>query len=258
MSASQKATFTVADSGFPAPSIQWQRLPAGSTTWEDLNEGGSYQGVTTSTLTINTTTAAMNGDQFRAVLTNSLGTVTTSAVALTVPGPAAALLEYPVGIAMDSAGNLYVADAFNNTIQKITASGTVSTLAGTAGMAGSQDGTGAAAMFNQPEGVAVDGSGNVFVADTGNSTIRKITSAGVVTTVAGSASGRGSADGAGGSARFNQPGSLALDSAGNLYVADSFNATIRKVAPDGTVEHPRRHRRKPGRRRRHGRRRDVQ
>src|SRR5262249_15262953 len=91
----------------------------------------------------------------------------------------------PVGVASDSAGNVYVADTGNDTIRKITPAGMVTTLAGMAGTTGSSDGTGAAASFNGPQGVATDSAGNVYVADTGNSTIRKISSAGVVTTVVG-------------------------------------------------------------------------
>ena len=108
----------------------------------------------------------------------------------------------------------------------------VTTLAGLAGSTGSADGTGA------PRGliilgVAVDGAGNVYVADTGNNTIRKVTPAGVVTTLAGLAGSTGSADGTGSAARFNDPCGVAVDSAGNVYVADTDNDTIRKVTPAG-------------------------
>jgi len=142
---------------------------------------------------------------------------------------AAAHFYYPEGVAVDSAGNVYVADQFNHTIRKVTAAGVVTTLAGTAGMPGSADGTGAAARFSKPWGVAVDSAGNIYVADRDNYTIRKVTAAGVVTTLAGTAGLRGRADGTGPAARFNFPSSVAVDSAGNVYVADQFNHTIRKV-----------------------------
>jgi sugar lactone lactonase YvrE len=141
----------------------------------------------------------------------------------------------PVGVAVDSAGNLYVADTNNNTIRKITSGGVASTLAGLAGTPGSADGTGSAARFSTPIGVAVDSAGNLYVADTNNKTIRKITSGGVVTTLAGLAGASGSADGTGSAARFSTPNSVAVDSAGNLYVADQLNDTIRKVTSGGVV-----------------------
>jgi uncharacterized protein YjiK len=147
---------------------------------------------------------------------------------------AAARFNLPLGVATDSAGNVYVADTLNNTIRKITSAGVVSTLAGTVGT-GSADGTGAAASFNSPVGVAADSAGNIYVADTSNSTIRKITPAGAVTTLAGTAAGFGSVDGTGAAARFNFPSGIATDSAGNVYVADTSNSTIRKITPTGVV-----------------------
>jgi NHL repeat len=146
---------------------------------------------------------------------------------------AAARFSFPGGVATDSAGNVYVADNGNSTIRKVTPAGEVTTLAGTAGVTGSADGTGAAARFKYPQGVATDRADNVYVADSGNSTIRKITPAGEVTTLAGTAGVTGSADGAG--ASFNNPQGVATDSAGNVYVADSGNSTIRIVTPAGVV-----------------------
>jgi len=147
----------------------------------------------------------------------------------------AARFYSPYGAAVDANGNVYVADRFVYTIRKVTPSGVVTTLAGKAGFSGSTDGTGSAARFSQPSGVAVDGNGNVYVADTNNYTIRKVTPAGVVTTLAGSAGNFGSTDGTGSAARFNQPGDVTVDVNGNIYVADTGNHTIRKVTPAGVV-----------------------
>lgn len=149
---------------------------------------------------------------------------------------AAAKFSAPYGVAVDPSGNIYVADAGNNTIRKITPAGVVSTFAGRDGSnAGSVDGSGSNARFNNPSGLAADGAGNLYVADTNNHAVRKITGAGAVTTLAGLAGARGSSDGLGLSARFNGPTGIAADSAGTLYVADTGNATIRKISPGGAV-----------------------
>ena len=149
---------------------------------------------------------------------------------------AVARFNTPIGVAVDSSDNVYVADADNQTIRKITPGGVVTTLAGTAGSFGSTDGTGAAARFFYPYGVAVDSSNNVYVADIGNQTIRKITALGVVTTLAGTAGSSGSTDGPGTTtALFNRPSSVAVDSSDNVYVADTYNNTIRKITPGGVV-----------------------
>ena len=147
----------------------------------------------------------------------------------------AARFYYPIGVATDSSSNVYVADTGNDTIRKITPAGVVTTLAGSVRVVGSIDGSGTAANFNSPYGVTTDSSGNVYVVDFGNSTIRKITSAGVVTTVAGTAMAPGSADGVGAAARFSHPNGLATDSGGTLYVADQGNYTIRRVVLDTTA-----------------------
>lgn len=141
----------------------------------------------------------------------------------------------PSGLAVDGAGNVYVTDRANNNIRKVTPSGAVTTLAGMAGGAGSADGTRSAARFCYPSGVAVDGAGNVFVVDSRNYTIRKVTPTGVVTTLAGLAGQSGSMDGSGSAARFDYPSGVATDVAGNIYVADTANNTIRKVTPEGRV-----------------------
>tara|TARA_B100000609_G_C17212935_1_gene434849 strand:+ start:596 stop:2665 length:2070 start_codon:yes stop_codon:yes gene_type:complete len=144
-----------------------------------------------------------------------------------------AQFDQPHGIGMDNAGNLYIADTNNHRIRKITPAGVVTTFAGIA-TAGHNDATGAAAQFNQPWGLAVDGSGNVYVADTGNHRIRKITSAGVVTTVAGIATA-GFSDGRVSVARLDTPTGLAVDAAGALYITDTGNHRIRKLTTQGIL-----------------------
>ena len=146
-----------------------------------------------------------------------------------------ALFSAPQGVAVDSAGNIYVADTGNHTIRKITSGGTVATLAGLAGLSGNADGTGTSAHFYGPQGVAVDSAGNVYVSDTWNHTIRKITSGGVSSTLAGLAGTCGTFDGTNSGARFNCPTGVAVDSSGNIYVADYNNDTIREVTPAGVV-----------------------
>jgi len=151
-------------------------------------------------------------------------------------GSAARFFE-PHSITVDSAGIVYVADFFNSTIRKITQEGVVTTVAGRAGVVGSANGTNGAARFYFPQGVAVDSAGNLFVSDTDNATIRKVTPVGtnwVVTTLAGLAGNFGGADGTGSAARFVSPKGGAVDSAGNFYLADNDNHTIRKVSPVGT------------------------
>ncbi|MCX6916430.1 MAG: hypothetical protein NT167_25865, partial [Verrucomicrobia bacterium] len=141
----------------------------------------------------------------------------------------------PAGVAIDGSGNLYVADLLNYAIRKITSAGVVTTLAGRLGTSGTNNGTGTAAQFNSPIGVAVDAIGTVYVGDTANHAIRKITSAGVVTTLAGLVGTFGTNDGVGGAARFHSPTGVAVDGSNYVYVADNGNSCIRRVAPDGTV-----------------------
>lgn len=141
----------------------------------------------------------------------------------------------PAGVAVDNGYNVYVADDFNDTIRKVTPAGVVTTLAGIANNPGYADGPTGTSLFNRPESIAVDGNGNLYVADTGNQVIRKISPGGKVTTLAGRPGVRGSADGNVNLAEFNDPGGIAVDRTGKVFVADSGNDTIRMITPAGVV-----------------------
>lgn len=177
---------------------------------------------------------------------NTIRRVTPSGVVSTVAGMplqtgsddgagSAARFSGPLGMASDSAGNFYIADTNNHTIRKMTAGGIVTTLAGLAGTAGSADGLGAEARFASPSGIAVDSAGNVYIGDSGNNTIRKVSPAGQVITLAGSAGQTGLVNGPGTSARFSYPMGVAADSVGNVFVADAYNYVIRKISSAGDV-----------------------
>jgi serine/threonine protein kinase, bacterial len=142
-------------------------------------------------------------------------------------------VTYPLGIAVDSNDNVFVVDNGVNSILKITPQGVVTTFAGS-GMNASIDGTGTGASFSNPVGITFDETGNLYVTDNGSNTIRKITAAGVVTTIAGSGS-EGSGDGQGTLASFLSPISPVLDKAGNIYVDDAVNSKIRIITPSGYV-----------------------
>jgi sugar lactone lactonase YvrE len=154
-------------------------------------------------------------------------------------GPAtSALLSYAEGAALDTAGNLYIADSGNNRIRKVAANGTITTVAGTGAAGyGGDAGPATAATLNQPAGVALDGAGNLYIADTYNHAIRKVAAAtGVITTVAGNGTqGYSGNAGAATSAQLAYPYGIALDTAGNLYIADTWNAVIRKVTTAGII-----------------------
>lgn len=139
----------------------------------------------------------------------------------------------PSSVALDAAGDIYVADYGNNLIREISTAGVVTTFAGS-GNAGYTDETGLLASFNEPAGLTIDASGNLFVADAGNNLIRKITTAAVVTTIAGSDT-TGYVDGTGVAAAFFNPLAVAVDGSDNVYVADAGNDVIRVVSSGGKV-----------------------
>jgi sugar lactone lactonase YvrE len=165
------------------------------------------------------------------------GTVTTIAgrpsAAIEKKRDTVAKFNRPYGIAVDKKGNVYVSDWERDMIKKISPEGMITAFAGN-GKKGAKDGNGAAATFYLPEGLTIDKKGNLYVADTYNNMIRKITPAGDVSTFAGRGT-RGAMDGKGFGATFAHPDGLAADAKGNIYVADVGNNKIRKIKPDGTV-----------------------
>lgn len=215
--------------------------------------GGSAAGLSSATAAQPTFTADLAGTYVASLAVND-GKVSSATVTVTITSaPLVAMVStfagtgsqgnvngtsttasfnYPYGVAVDGSGNVFVADHVGSMIRKITPTGVVSTLAGS-GFGFTND-TGTAASFRALEGIAVDSSGNVFVADWGNSAIRKITPSGVVSTFAGGAS-RGFNNGTGTAASFNEPIGIAVDSSGNVYVADSWNHAIRKITSAGIV-----------------------
>jgi streptogramin lyase len=153
-----------------------------------------------------------------------------------VDGPGAlARFNRPSGVAVDSSGNVYVCDRGNHCIRKISPAGEVTTFAGRLGVSGGNDGSASQARFRQPRGIAVDNNDMIYVADTDSHTIRKILTDGTVSTLAGLSQTTGSSDGLGSLARFNLPVSLCASSGGELFVTDTGNHTIRKVAVTGEV-----------------------
>jgi len=153
-------------------------------------------------------------------------------------GPAtSASLNWTAGVAADAAGNIYIADKWNNRIRKVSPSGIISTLAGSGWQTFSGDGGPATcASMYLPKGVALDAGGNLYIANEGNARVRKVSPSGTITTVAGNGIYGFSGDGGPAtSAALDQPQSVAVDGAGNLYIADAWNARIRKVSPSGTI-----------------------
>lgn len=149
-----------------------------------------------------------------------------------------ALFFYPTGLTRDAAGNLYIADFYNNNIRKVTPAGVATTIAGVDGVSGYLDTTVAtAAQFNFPTGIVADSHDNLFIADSYNNVIRKISTSGVVSTFAGTVSPYlgDYADGTGAAAKFNMPYSLAIDASDNLYLSDFNNNRIRKITPGAVV-----------------------
>jgi trimeric autotransporter adhesin len=149
----------------------------------------------------------------------------------------AATFSFPTSATADNFGNVYISDHYNNRIRKINASGIITTIAGTGAQGFSGDGGPAlSAQLYFPMGLAIDGSGNIYIADYWNHRIRKINTSGIITTVAGNGVAGFSGDGGlATSAKLNSPSKIAVDFAGNLYIADTWNHRIRKVNASGII-----------------------
>jgi sugar lactone lactonase YvrE len=245
-------------SGHPlyTASLQWQLSKDNGRTWNKLNDAiitsnttstshplGWSPATCTNHFDMGLLTPAMNGWQYRltATMEESFsssflppGTTTTSApIPLTVKP---SYLVAPSALTIDNAGVIYVADSISHAIWKITPGNQASILAGSAtGQRGKADGPAADARFNKPSGIAWHASGALYVADSGNHTLRVIAPDGTVSTLAGAPGFAGYQEGTGALACFNNPTALAVDARGNVYVADTGNNCIRKVAPDGTT-----------------------
>lgn len=244
--AGQPATFTVSATGKNTLTYQWSR------------DGQIIAGANASSYTISNTAPADEGSSFTVQIND--GNSTSSAASMPailhvgaapsggislfaggLGGPgytdgvgSAARFNGATAVAVDSSGNVFIADSKNHVIRKVSPSGVVSTFAGSPGQAGYIDAATSAARFSRPTGVALDASGNLYVSDSLNYVIRKITPTGVVTTLAGRSGVAGSDDGAGAAATFgNYLGTLATDAAGNVYVTQY--STLRKVSPSGVV-----------------------
>jgi len=213
-------SFTVVAAGAPVLRYQWAK------------DGVNILGALGATYTLQSPRVADSG-HYTVTITNPNGTLTTAPVALAVV--AAVTFNAPMGVIQDAAGNTYVSDMADHTIWKVSPTNQKTLLAGMSGIPGTLDGKGIAAQFDTPGGLALDASGNLLVADTGNHTIRRIAPDGTVVTVAGAAGIPGTTDGLGTAARFNAPTCLAITATGSVYISDAQNHTIRLMAADGTV-----------------------
>ena len=225
---SNAATLTVNPSGGVTLSLY---------TVNGLRDQARITGVTAVDQLADGSTALMVGSQLMRMSADrlSITTITGSQQAGYLNGPAAtAQFRNPLGIAHDSSGVLYIADTQNDVIRRVGTDGIVSTLAGSAGNNALTDGTGAAARFNQPTGIVLGPDGDLYVADLSNNVIRRVTTAGVVTTYAGSGT-PGFLDGLAATARFNQPYGISAAANGDLIVADRVNERIRRVLRAGTA-----------------------
>ena len=214
----------VADSG----NSSLRKITPGGVVTTIAGASGNFQGI------------AIDGAGANLYLTDfTAGTITKVVIstgAVSTLNLTGGTLNNPIGICVDSGGNIYVADSGNFVIRKIAPGGATTTLAGSLGNSGGSNGTGSGAQFAYPTGIAVNNSsGNVYVVDSPGNFVRMVTQAGVVTTVCGQFGQPGAVDGSLGNALFDHPFGIAVDSSGNLYVTDNANDLLREISSSGSV-----------------------
>ena len=253
------ASFSVGASGTSPFTYQWQfngtNLPNGLITTVAGENGYGYSGdggAAANAQLYYPYGAAFdaNGNLYIADMDNGrIREVTTSGIITTVAGngnetfagdggaATSAGLHYPAGVALDAAGNLYIADQSNNRIRQVATNGIITTVAGNGGSSYSGDrGPATNATLSGPTSVAVDTLGNLYIADKSNDRVRQVAANGIITTVAGNGGAGYAGDGgAATSAELYYPNGVAVDGAGNLYIADTYNFRIRKVNPNGII-----------------------
>ena len=186
--------------------------------------------------------ADQNNNRIRKVSTNGIITTVAGNGTQSFSGDSGsatnAALNYPASVAVDASGNMFIADQNNNRIRKVSTNGIITTVAGCAGTGGYSGDGGVAtneALYG-PSGVSVDTNGNLFIADVGNNRIRKVSTNGIITTVAGNGTSRYTGDGgAATNAALNYPSGISVDASGNLFIADKYNQRIRKVNANGII-----------------------
>lgn len=264
-------TLTASSDGHPMPTYTWEVSADSGATWTPIADGGKYSGNGTEVLRITGVDESMAGLKYRYTATNSVTAVAMTSNAATLAVQPNTRYPHPAGIAINSAGTIYVADNGLRTVQRIATGNTLSAFAGSAGQSGTADGSGEAARFTNPvalsiapggqvviadtgaanlrlanstgavstlasnltsAAIATDSSGNTYVADSATNCIRMVTLSGVSTIIAGSPSGQsGSLDATGTAATFNAPAGIAIAASGTIYVADTGNHTIRAISP---------------------------
>jgi sugar lactone lactonase YvrE len=212
-------TLNASASGDPAPWFGWQVSKDDGAHWQDISDGGNYEGTQTSSLTIKNATAGMSGYLYRYIATNYADSLFPDAPAkLYVTTDC---FQSPTGVAVDAEGNIYITDASLHTVHQMDTQRAVAVMAGLARARGLVNARGDASRFDTPANLKIHPvSGVLHIADTGNDCVRLLNNSGITETAASG---------------LNAPGGIAIDNDGNIYVADTGNHCIRKISPAGTI-----------------------